>query len=315
MQILRHLKNFPQISQSIVTIGNFDGIHIGHQKMLKKAQEMAKIFNCPLIVLTFEPYPKEFFLKTLAPARITNFREKMTLLKSLNIDYVVCLRFNNQWANLSPQEFITEILVNKFCVCTLLVGEDFHFGKNREGNYQTLLKAAKIYHFKLVTIENILFESQRISSTWVREALANSEFKLAESLLGRPFAFLGRVIHGDKRGRTWGIPTANIALHRLTLPLKGIFLVKVKIIHPIEKGDKPFYFGVASIGYRPMYHTPKGLLEIHLFDFNANLYGALIQVIILKKIRDEEFFASESELIQQIHCDIEVAKKAIPSFI
>jgi riboflavin kinase / FMN adenylyltransferase len=311
IEILRHLHLMPDNSMSCVaTLGNFDGIHQGHQKIIKKLKEEAIKYNLPSVLITFEPYPKEFFSTLNAAPRLLTFREKAALLNNYGIDKICCIYFDEKFSRLSPLEFISIILIKKLGVKSFIVGHDFHFGKNREGNHETLRIAAKKYNFDLISMPDSEYNQRRMSSTWVREALEKNNFDLVKKLLNRNYGIQGRVIHGDKRGREWGIPTANILLHRIKLPLKGIYIVQVKIISTKNKElmDSKWN-GVASIGFRPMFSEPRGILEVHLFDFQNDLYGSRIEVIFLKKIRDETTFSSTEQLIRQIHSDMAEAKK------
>ena len=300
MKIIRDL-NLPATWQCAITIGNFDGVHKGHQAVIANVIATAKTKGLKAIAIVFEPQPLEFFQQSEAPARITNFRDKMHYLAQTGLDGVVVIQFCKHFANLSPQEFVENILVDALNVKALLVGEDFRFGKNRAGNIALLRELAPQYEFDLDKLPNIEFESARVSSTQVRQALESANFDLAASLLGRRYQIQGHVLHGDKRGQTIGFPTANIALKRLVSPLRGVYVVKM---HGLEKN----YYGVCNIGNRPTVDGKTWLLETHVFDLNTDLYGKTLTIEPMAKIRDEKKFAGLAELKLQIAEDVQAAK-------
>jgi riboflavin kinase / FMN adenylyltransferase len=301
MKLLHGEKHFALGDKGVVaTIGNFDGVHLGHQNLLKELKEKANRMNLPLVVILFEPQPKEYFQKEAAPARLSTLREKLNSLKQGGIDYIYCIKFNHDLAQTSARDFITHYLFNKFKVAYLLVGEDFKFGKNRAGDLTLLQEICSIFSCEVQAYPEFQIHNERISSTGIRLALKQGNLDHAAQLLGRTYSLCGRVIKGDGRGRQWGIPTANIGLHRLALPLSGVFVVKVKL-------KSTTVLGVANIGKRPTVDGTKNILEVHLFDFNESLYGELVQVFFLHKLRDEVKFTSVDALITQIHDDIAAA--------
>jgi riboflavin kinase / FMN adenylyltransferase len=288
--------------QHAVTIGNFDGVHLGHQTVIQQLKYQAKILNIPATVIIFEPQPAEFFAPQQAPARLTKLREKLLAFQQYGVDKVVCLRFGDNLAKLEAKAFIQKILLNGLNIKYLVVGDDFHFGYQRRGNYQLLQNAAVKYDFRIEQQHNINFAGQRISSTRIRQALALGEFALVQELLGRAYSISGRVIYGQQRGRTIDFPTANIALRRHNCPLQGVFAVKIHGLQTYALG------GVANLGQRPTVNGQNILLEVHIFDFNQYIYGQHIEVEFIAKIRPERKFASFVQLQQQIQLDAAQAK-------
>jgi riboflavin kinase/FMN adenylyltransferase len=286
-----------------LTIGNFDGVHVGHQAMLHALNTAAQQLDLPTAVMTFEPHPREFFSPLNAPARLTSLREKLELLDAAGVDEVIVMRFNSALAATSAESFISHLLVERLQTRWLLVGDDFRFGARRAGNFETLQQAGMAQGFDCFSLSSILVEGQRASSNAVREALAIGQLDLAHALLGRPFFITGRVITGERLGRTLGYPTANLRLGRRVSPLSGIFAVTVK---GLEDKALP---AVASLGTRPTVTSQgKPLLEVHLFNFDRDIYGARIHVDFHHKIRDEARFANLDELTQQIARDADAAR-------
>lgn len=301
-ELIRGLHNLTAAHEgAVITIGNFDGVHQGHQALLTKVKERSKELGVSSLVITFEPQPMEFFLKEKSAARLTRLREKFSLLKEFNIDKVFVIHFNKQFADFSAKSFV-QLLSKQLKVKEVIVGDDFQFGKGREGNVNQLRDAGHQLGFSVMTIPDRLFDEERVSSTRVRLALQAGNLALAEKLLGRPYSMKGRVVHGDQRGRVLGYPTANIDLHRNVTPIMGIFIVRV---HGI--GDRALP-GVASIGVRPTIGDSKTLLEVHIFNFNQTIYGRQVCVEFLKKLRDEERFNTLDLLKDQIAKDAEAAR-------
>ncbi len=286
----------------VLTIGNFDGVHLGHQQVLKQVSEQAKRLGLPSTAMTFEPQPLELFAKEKAPARLTRLRDKYVQLSKLGIERLLCINFNAHFANLSADHFIRDLLVKRLGVKFLVVGDDFCFGKGREGNFAMLEQAGKKYGFEVVSTHSFCLEQLRVSSTAIRDALACDKLDEAAKMLGRHYSISGRVSHGRKLGRTIGFPTANIPLKRRVSPVSGVYVVQV-----LGLGDKPLG-GVANIGNRPTVNGVRQQLEVHLFDVQANLYGKQLEIELLHKLRDEEKFASFEALKQQIELDAEAAR-------
>lgn len=302
MNLLRGMQHVASFEQGVVaTIGNFDGVHLGHQSLIKQLRQQADILNLPLVLVLFEPQPKEYFQKEAAPARLSTLREKLMCFRNQDIDFVYCIRFDTQMAQTSAQHFISEYLVKKLNVRFLLVGQDFKFGAQREGTVSVLKDYLSAHQCDVHVASDVCVQQERVSSTAVREALQQGDLAHAARLLGRPFSLCGRVVHGAGRGRLWGIPTANLSVHRFTLPLTGVFVVRVS-------RQSESILGVANIGRRPTVDGTKNVLEVHLFDFDASLYGEQIQVEFLHKLRNEVKFDSIEHLIEQIHKDIAAAK-------
>lgn len=303
MEIIRGLYNLRARHQpSVATIGNFDGVHLGHQAVLGQLAKKAAELGLPSVVITFEPQPQEFFARGAVPARLTGFREKMQALRRYSVDRVVCLRFNRQLAAMEPETFIQQLLIDGLGVRYLVVGDDFRFGHQRRGDFALLTSAGAKAGFQVVSMHSFAVDNIRVSSTRIREVLALGNLHGAEKLLGRPYRMSGRVAHGDKRGRELGFPTANIHLHRAALPVQGIFAVEM---FGLDKEPLP---GVASVGTRPTFNGTRCLLEVHLFDFDEDIYGRHVQVEFLHKLRDEARFESSEALIEQMKIDCAQAR-------
>ncbi|GJM05480.1 MAG: riboflavin biosynthesis protein [marine bacterium B5-7] len=309
MEFIRGLHNLQrQRKDCVATIGNFDGVHLGHQKVLEQLKRTAKESGLVSTVVIFEPQPIEFFVPEKAPSRLTRLREKLQQFSRHDIDRVVCLRFDEQIANLSAEKFVDDILLNALAVKELIIGDDFHFGKNRQGNYQYLVDVAEDKGFEVEMTDTLSCQSERVSSTLIRQLLANGEMKKASDLLGRPYRISGRVVHGDKRGRQLGFATANIELHRYLSPVAGIFSGRVYGL-----GKQPLD-AVVYVGARPVYKGEHDILEVHILDYDEDLYGRHVQVELLEKLRGEGDFDSEEELVLQIAKDIEKTKSSLKKY-
>lgn len=303
MEVIYKLSNIGETHQNaIMTIGNFDGVHGGHQAMLKSMVADAHANHAKAGVITFEPYPQEYFKKSEGFIRLTSFREKYQVLKDLGIDFVVVLAFNQTLSQLSAEMFITKILVDTLKIQGLWIGDDFRFGRNREGDFTLLSRLATINGFSVRQVSTVVDSHERISSTRIRRLLINGELSEAKRLLGRDYALVGRVQSGEQRGTRIGFPTANICLTSL-VPLSGVFVVRVK-----STAFEGIKHGVANIGTRPTVDGKGRWLEVHIFDFNGNLYHQRIEVLFIQKLRDEKKFNSLDELVQQIQEDVRQAK-------
>jgi riboflavin kinase/FMN adenylyltransferase len=303
MEIIRGLNNLKAVHRGCVaTIGNFDGVHRGHQVILQRCRDLAQAQNLPLLVITFEPYPEEFFIRGSEPPRLTRFREKLALLEEQGVSRVFCLRFNQDLANMDAEDFIQQVLVDGLDVRHLVVGDDFRFGRQRQGNFAMLCEAGENHGFVVENTPTVSVESDRVSSTRVRLALQQGELEQAQQMLGRPYFICGHVAHGDKRGRTIGFPTANIHMHRKVVPLKGVFAVSVDGL-----GDESAP-GVANVGVRPTVCGRSMLLEVHLFDFEQQIYGRHVQVNFHQFIRAEKKFDGLEALKEQIAADSTAAR-------
>ena len=298
MKLIRGIHNLSQAPHGcVLTIGNFDGVHRGHQALLRGLRAEGRARGLPVVVMIFEPQPLELFAADKAPARLTRLREKLRYLAESGVDYVVCLRFDRRFAALTAQAFISDLLVKRLGVQFLAVGDDFRFGAGRQGDFLLLQKAGAEFGFDITSTQTFCHGGVRISSTAVRQALAEDNLEQAENLLGHPFIISGRVVHGDELGRTIGFPTANLPLRRQVSPVKGVYAVEV-----MGLGDKPLP-GVANIGTRPTVAGVRQQLEVHLLDVVMDLYGRHIDVVLRKKIRNEQRFASLDELKAQIARD------------
>jgi riboflavin kinase / FMN adenylyltransferase len=283
-----------------LTIGNFDGVHRGHQAMLMRLAEAAEDLRLPPAVLTFDPHPREFFARDGAPPRLTGLRQKLDAFRAFEIAHVFVARFDQAFAALSPAAFIDDVLVRRLAARWVLVGDDFRFGKGRAGDIGLLRAHATT--FSVEHMSTIAVDEERASSTAVRAALAQGDLTRAAALLGRPYAISGRVAHGDKRGRHLGFPTANIALRRPP-PLSGIFAVRILGLGPQAR------VGVASLGVRPtVKQDAKPLLEVFVFDFDETIYGRRVTVEFLHKLRDEEKYDDLDALTRQIRADVAQAR-------
>jgi len=299
MELIRGLHNLrPEHRGCVATIGNFDGVHLGHQAVLGQLAEQAEKMGLPTVVIIFEPQPHEFFAGSEAKPRLTRLREKYQALKRYSVDRVLCIRFDREFANLKAESFIDQVLIQGLDVQYLVVGDDFRFGRGREGTFDLLKDTGRKKGFPVVTMHTFSIDGQRVSSTLVRDALFSGDLELAEKLLGRPYRMCGRVAHGDKRGRTIGFPTANIHLHRKASPVQGVYAVEMFGIEgePVA--------GIANVGNRPTVDGTRSLLEVHLFDFDQEIYGQYVQVDFDHRIRDEMKFDSFDQLKQQIKKDV-----------
>jgi riboflavin kinase/FMN adenylyltransferase len=303
MQLVRGLHNLRALHRGCVaTIGNFDGVHRGHQAILARLCERAVELGVPSCVVIFEPQPREFFAPDTAPARLTRLRDKLELLAGEGVDLVLCLAFNQRLRKLSAAEFVDTILVGGLGVQHLEVGDDFRFGCDRLGDFDFLQQAGAAQGFTVEAAQTVEIGGVRVSSTKVRDALAAADFVLAERLLGRPFQIAGRVLHGQKLARQLGTPTANIQLKRRRVPLTGVYLVSTEI-------DGKTWPGVANIGVRPTVSGDGSAhLEIHILDFTGDLYGRRLTVAFHQKLRDEQRFASLEALKTAINADVAAAR-------
>ena len=305
MEILRNIGTLSVARQvpCAVTIGNFDGVHSGHRFLFKRLREQAKQSGARSTVVTFEPHPQEFFGPDVALPRLTRFREQMEMLSDEGVERVLALRFNRKFATQSASDFVQKILVDVLQTKYLLIGDDFRFGHARVGDFAMLERAAIQFGFRLERAPTFDLGGVRVSSTGVREALAQGDMTAAAVLLGRPYWIGGRVAHGDKRGRLLGFPTANIHLRRRAVPLGGVFAVTVDGL-----GATPLY-AVANVGIRPTVGGKRALLEVHLFDFDAEIYGRHLRVNFLKRLRPEQRFDGLDALTRQIGLDVVAARE------
>lgn len=290
-------------SSTVLTIGNFDGVHLGHRTLLARLKAAAEAEGLPPTVLTFEPHPREFFAPDSAPTRLTTLREKLELLADDGVALTYVCPFNARFAALSASEFIERVLVDTLRVRHLIIGDDFRFGAKRSGDFALLQEAGARLGFRVEAMDSVLLDGTRASSSAVRAALADGRLEDATRLLGRPYSIDGRVVHGDRVGRQLGFATANIRIKHERPPLLGVFAVEVRGI------DGRTLPGVANLGFRPSINqVVRPLLEVHLFDFSADIYGAHLNVRFLHKLRDEMKFPGLDALKAQIAADADAAR-------
>ena len=308
MLLVRHLDDMP-FSQlrngSVVTIGSFDGLHLGHRRLLDRVTAIAKEHGIPSIVMSFEPTPKEFFQAAKPPARLMRFREKFEALNASGVDIFYCPRFSQSMRNVTATDFIRRILVHGLNLRRLVVGDDFRFASKREGGLEQLLSAGDELEFSVEQVTSVIVDGIRVSSTAIRDACTSGRMPQATALLGRPYRMSGKIVKGDKVGRTLGFPTANVDLRRRQSAVMGIFAVRV---HGL--GESALY-GVASVGSRPTFDGNKPLLEVYLFDFNDEIYGQYIHVDFIAFLRSQEKYDLVEDLVAQMHVDADNARSIL----
>ena len=298
MQLIRGIHNIrPEHFGCVATIGNFDGVHLGHSEIIKRLRRMSAERGVPTMLVLFEPQPAEFFVRGPVPARLTRLREKFHLLAQRGVDRLMVLRFNRELAAMPPERFVAELLVGKLGIQALIIGDDFRFGSGRGGDFVMLHSLAERYQFHMEQTMPFLFIGKRISSTYIRGLLHQGYYHEATRMLGHPYCIEGRVVHGHKRGREWGFPTINLDLHRRKSPIAGIFAVKV---HGLRANALP---GVGYVGSRPTIDDPRFVLEVHLFDYDEECYGEYVGVEFIDKIRDDIKFESFAAMAAQIGRD------------
>jgi riboflavin kinase/FMN adenylyltransferase len=286
--------------RSVVTIGSFDGVHLGHQAILKQVICKANKLDLASVVMTFEPQPQEYFSAQTAPARLMRLRDKIETLLALGVDRVVCMRFNRKLRHLTAEQFVQSVLVDGLATKQLIVGDDFRFGCDRSGNFEMLVEMGGELDFTVQDTQTVEIDGERVSSTLIRQLLEQADFKLVSKLLGRHFAVKGRVFYGQQLGRELGFPTANMQLNRYRAPLSGVYAVLVEV-----EGFSTRFQGAANVGVRPTVgDLVKPILEVHLVDFDEQIYGRHIKVEFLHKIRDEKEFTSLDDLTAYIRQDI-----------
>ena len=306
MELVRGLANLRDPHRgSVVTIGNYDGVHRGHQHMLATVTGRARELGLPATVVTFEPTPREYFEGDSAPARLMRLREKLEALPLYGVDRVVVLRFDRRMQAMGADEFVERLLVRGLGARHVVVGHDFHYARRREGNIDTLRAAGERHGYAVEEVGRFLVDGERVSSSLVREALGRGDLARAGLLLGRPYRMAGRVRRGQQLGRRLGYPTANLALHRKVVPLWGVFAVRVSgaglVDHP----------AVASLGTRPTIDGTEPLLEVHVFDHDGDLYGRYLDVDFVRRLRDERRFESLDSLVEQMHRDAAEARELL----
>ncbi len=300
MKIYKNLKK--NLKKSVIAIGNFDGVHLGHQKVLKEARLKAKKNNLNFGVVSFEPVPVMFFNKNIKNHRINNYDQKVEYLKKISPNFLRIIEFNKKFSNYEPKKFIQKIIYNNLNAKFVFVSKNFRFGKGRKGDIYTLKKFEKYFNYKTIISSPLKKEKKILSSTIIRKKISLGKVKEVSNLLGRPWCIKGLVIKGEQRGRKIGFPTCNINLKEYVIPRLGVYSVKIKIGKKLKKG-------IANIGYRPTFSGKSILLEVNIFGINSNLYKRMIIVNFIKFIRKEKKFKNINELRSQIGKDIKKAKK------
>ncbi len=303
MELIRGLHNLrDRHKPSVLTIGAFDGVHLGHQQVLNGLIAKARELSVPATIIVLEPLPREFFAPAEAPPRLMSFREKFAALREVGLDRVLRIRFTRGLSEIPARDFIEDIFVDKLGVRYMVVGDDLRFGHERQGDFALLRELGAIHHFDVEASDTFSIEGERVSSTRIRQALLDNEFSLAEKLLGRPYQIVGKVVFGQQNGRTLGAPTANLELDRYRAALNGVYAVEVRGI------DDSLHYGVANVGTRPtLGDLVKAILEVHVLNYSGNLYGKTLQIRFCERLRAERKFPSLAELKQQIHHDIDQA--------
>ena len=296
MRVIRDNPGRQLLGSSVVTIGNFDGFHLGHQALIRRCESLAEGGHS-IVVVTFEPLPLAWFQPDAAPARLMSVRQKLAYLSDQNIDLVWLMRFNQALAGMEAGVFVQSVLVDTLAAKHVVVGEDFHYGKGRKGDTETLRRSGKKLGFEVHTVPTVDYEACRVSSSSIRNSLAAGDLDRAGRLLGRPFRMVGRIIPGRRLGRRLGYPTANIRLATSPSPLMGVFAIRVRW------NDKGWHDGVANLGTRPAVGGEGFLIEAHLFDFSGDLYGQILEVEFIKKLRDEAHFEDIDDLVVQMRED------------
>lgn len=302
MKIIRYPQKQALKTSSCVTIGNFDGVHLGHQKLIENVVHEARKRSCLSVVVTMQPLPQQYFGGTYSLDLLTGFKQKALLLERLGVDVMCCLNFNDQLANTKAHEFYANILKNGLCSQYILVGDDFRFGHQREGCFELLQLWAKHDAITVKQLSSIEVGEMRVSSTQIRQLLSEGCFQQAKQLLGRDFNLIGRVAHGRKKGRELGFPTINIELKNGGFPLHGIYHTHIKI-------NGCLYPSVTSVGYNPTVGGNAKRVEVHVFDFSQDVYGQTVEVLFYKKLRNEVEFGSLTELTDAIAQDVKVGRE------
>jgi riboflavin kinase/FMN adenylyltransferase len=309
MRLIRRTRRYPGglAEGCVATIGTFDGVHLGHQRILGHVADVARRRDLPSLVFSFEPTPREYFSSTSPPARLTRFREKFDALDDLGIDWLFCPPFDAAMEAMQPDDFIEQLLVGILRIRHLVVGDDFRFARKRQGTVHTLLNAGSRLGFGVEQVASVMTDGMRVSSTAIRDCLGAGDMDGARRLLGRYYRMTGRVVGGKQLGKRLGYPTANVNLHRKACPVDGIFAVRVSGL-----GDAPLD-GVASVGTRPTVEGVEPLLEVHIFEFDRDIYGEYISVDFVARLRDEIRFPNLDRLCEQMDRDAAQARKLLSS--
>lgn len=301
MKIHRDIEKLPSFNNAVITIGTFDGVHMGHRQILEKLKSEAKANNGETVIITFHPHPRKVVSSAILGIRLINtLEERLELLEELGIDHLVIVPFTDAFANQPAVDYVKNFLVEKFHPATVIIGYDHRFGRDRLGDYRLLEKLAATFNYKLKEIPKHILENISISSTNIREAILHSDIKTANNLLGYEFFFSGEVVHGDKLGRKLGYPTANLKIlnEEKIIPGNGIYAVYAQI-----EGSAQRLKGMMSIGFRPTVDGKKRVVEVNLFDFDEEIYGQTVKVYVKKFLREEVKYDSLEALVKQIDQD------------
>jgi len=304
MKLYKNFNISKNHKRSIILIGNFDGVHVGHQKLFKLANSYKKKFNLDIGVLTFEPMPKMFFNKNIKNFRISNINQKNIILKKLGVDFVITQKFDKKFSKIKSDFFIKKILSEKLEAKYIFVSNNFRFGNKREGNVNQLIKNEKTHHYKIIKPQPLILSQKVISSTYIRSLLEKGDLKKTNKLLGRNWSIEGMVQKGRQQGKKIGFPTCNIDIKDYVIAMPGVYAVKVK-----RKNSNKSLKAIANLGYRPTFNQKKILLEVHIFNFSGNLYNKYLSIEFTKFIRKEKKFKNVNHLRKQIQSDLKVAKK------
>jgi len=308
MRLVRHVADLPfdhLADGSVITIGAYDGLHLGHTHLLARVRAAARESGMPAVVMSFEPTPKEFFSAERPPARLMRFREKFEGLASQGVDLFFCPRFDGRIRDISAADFIRQILIHGLAARHIVIGDDFRFARRREGTLTQLQRVSRALGFTIDQVPSVVVDGERVSSTAIREALWAGEMDRATALLGRPYRMSGKVVRGEKLGRSLGYPTANVDLRRRQSAVMGIFAVRV---HGLAGGP---HDAVASVGNRPTFGGTKPILEVHLFDFDRDIYGKYIHVDFIGRLRSQEKYEHVEDLVAQMHRDADNARSIL----
>jgi len=309
MRVYRHFTNLPdEALGAVVTLGNFDGVHLGHQAVIARAAEIAREKERNLAVLTFEPHTRAFFRPDQPPFRLTPLRAKLHALETLGVDQVIVLAFDQALSVLSAEDFAARVLASGMRITHAVAGADFRYGHQHAGTMAQLAQAGKAHGFGVTAVAAASAADGTVySATAIRRLVADGELRRAAELLGRPWEIDGRVIPGDRRGRELGFPTANVALGEYLRPAFGIYAVRAQVDQP----GAPWIDGVANLGIRPMWRLEEPLLEVHLLDFSGDLYGRILRVRLIERLRSERHFDNVEALVRQVDLDKAAARAAL----
>jgi riboflavin kinase/FMN adenylyltransferase len=304
MKLYKNFNISKNHKKSIILIGNFDGVHVGHQKLFKLANSYKKKFNLNIGVLTFEPMPKMFFSKSIKNFRISNIDQKNIILKGLGVDFVITQKFDKKFSKIKSGFFIKEILHKRLEAKYIFVSDNFKFGNKREGDVNQLIKGEKVYDYKIIKPQPLILSQKVISSTYIRSLLEKGYLNKTNKLLGRNWSIEGTVQKGRQQGKKIGFPTCNIDIDDYVIAMPGVYAVKVK-----RKNSNKSLKAIANLGYRPTFNQKKILLEVHIFNFSGNLYNKYLSIEFTKFIRKEKKFKNVNQLKRQIQSDLKVAKR------